>query len=286
MKKAYIVAEIGQNHNGDLHIAKELIDCADIAGCDAIKSAKRDLKYELSDEAYHRLYDSPNSFGKTYGEHREFLELSFEEHRTLKRFANNRNMDYFLSVCDEPSLEFALTLNPPLVKVPSKEINNIPLLEKVSACGKPTAFSIGLGTKNEIIKAHDILKPTMVVVTTSVCPTYIDNVNLARIPFIKNSLQPFSIGFSSHCPDPMLGVAAVALGAEYVEYHLTLDREMKGSDHSVSLEVEELADMVENIRNLEIAYGDSSYVDELPYYLKSTRKKLEKHKCEDGVYRI
>jgi sialic acid synthase SpsE len=146
----YIVAEIGQNHNGDLKIAKELIDDAYFAGCSAVKTAKRDLKYELSDKAYKRIYDSPNAFAKTYGEHREVLELSHEDHKFLKKYTNNRKMDYFLSVCDIPSLEFAIELDCPLIKIPSKEINNIPLLKEIAKYDKPVVFSIGLATKEEI----------------------------------------------------------------------------------------------------------------------------------------
>lgn len=279
----YIVGEIGQNHNGDVKIAKELIDDAYLAGCSAVKLNKRDLKYELTDEAYARLYDSPNSFAKTYGEHREFLELTFEDHRFLKKYTNNRKMDYLLSVCDVPSLGFALSLDCPLIKIPSKEINNTPLLEEVAKSGKKVAFSIGLATQDEVEAAMKILpKTSIMVICTSMYPCYYDNVNLNRM----KSYPEYQKGYSSHTPDPILGIAAVAMGAIYIEYHITLDREMKGSDHICSLELEELNYMVSSIKDLVIALGSEEIQKILPSYQESTRRKLWKTKQEDGVYRI
>lgn len=283
----YIVAEMGQNHNGDMDIAKALIDDAYAAGCSAVKSAKRDLSHELSDKAYARLYDNPNSFGKTYGEHRKFLEFSPEQHRILKKYTNNRKMDYFLSVCDIPSLEFALELNPPLIKIPSKEITNIPLLEKAAECGKIVAFSLGLATEDEIQKAARILDRynlfnNIPIVCTSQYPCEYDNIHLRRLDGIKIGRK----GFSSHTPDPMLGIVAMAMGATYIEYHITLDREMKGTDQPCSLEVDEFAELVDGIATLQIAMGDQEFITEIPYYLKPAREKLQKHKCDDGVYRI
>lgn len=279
----YIVAEIGQNHNGDMEIAKALIDEASMAGCSAVKLAKRDLDHELTTEAYNRPYNHDRSFGETYGQHRKFLELSFEDHKRLKKFANNRKMDYFLSVCDIPSLEFALSLDPPLVKIPSKEINNLPLIEKTAECGKPVAFSIGMATSEEYNIVQNILKrpDDITVLTTSSYPTEYDDINLNRLTRIDGKK-----GFSCHNPDPTLAVAAVALGATYIEYHITLDREMKGSDHICSLELEEMTYLVDIINNLEIAMGDYQLPDELSYDVIKNKKRLGKVECEDGIYRI
>ena len=284
MKKIYIVAEISQNHNGDMNIAKDLIDDARLAGCDAVKLNKRDLAHELTDEAYDRIYDSPNSFGKTYGEHRKFLEFSEEQHRILKKYANNRGMDYLLSICDIPSLEFALELGTPLIKIPSKEITNLPLLKEISATGEQIAFSIGLATDFDIKNAIGLLysDDIIMVVCTSQYPTELDNVNLNRLKEFPKQRK----GFSSHIPDPMLGVAAVAMGAEYIEFHITLDRTMKGSDHQVSLELDEFAFMVSAIRDLQIALGSREFPTTLPSYLNSSKKKLMKKECEDGIWRI
>ncbi len=282
----YIVAEIGQNHNGELELAKNLIEEAYISGCSAVKLAKRDLGHELSKESYNRLYNNPNSFGATYGEHRKFLEFSPEQHRILKKYANNRKMDYFLSVCDIPSLVFALTLDPPVIKIPSKEVNNIPLIEESAKYGKPIIISMGLSTEDEFDNSIEIIEEEkirpIICVCTSQYPCEYDNVNLYRLFYYSS----YKIGFSSHTPDPMLGVAAVAMGATYIEYHITLDREMKGSDHICSLELEEFGYLVDSINTLQLAMGDGKMLRELPYYLKPIAEKMKKHKCDDGVYRI
>jgi sialic acid synthase SpsE len=284
MRKVYIVAELSQNHNGEIDIAKELIEDAKLAGCDAVKLNKRDLSHELTDEAYDRPYNNINSFGETYGQHRKFLEFNEEQHRFLKRYTNNRGMDYILSVCDIPSLEFALELDCPLIKIPSKEINNVPLLDAINKTDKKVAFSIGLATRFDIKRAMGILygHETIMVICTSEYPADLDNVNLDRM----YEFPKWRKGFSSHVPDPMLGIAAVAMGAEYIEYHITMDREMKGSDHIVALELDELAYLVASIRDLQIALGSRVILETLPQYLESTKKKLMKEKCEDGVYRI
>jgi sialic acid synthase SpsE len=120
------------------------------------------------------------------------------------------------------------------------------------------------------------------VICTSEYPADLDNVNLDRM----YEFPKWRKGFSSHVPDPMLGIAAVAMGAEYIEYHITMDREMKGSDHIVALELDELAYLVASIRDLQIALGSRVILETLPQYLESTKKKLMKEKCEDGVYRI
>jgi sialic acid synthase SpsE len=276
---------MGQNHNGDLKIAKEIVDEAYFAGCSAVKSAKRDLTCELTDEAYKRIYDNPNAFGKTYGEHRELLELSLADHRMIKKWCNNRGMDYFLSVCDIPSLEFALELGCPVIKLPSKEINNIPLLNEIGGYDIPVIWSIGMCTEAEFRKAMAILpRDSTIVVTTSMYPTYIDNINLNRLNWLKFTER--KLGFSCHNPEPLLGIVAASMGARYVEYHITLDREMKGSDHICSLEPEEFRYLVDGIKTIRIALGSSQIPKVLPDYLKSTVKKLKKTKCEDGVYRV
>ena len=277
----YIVAEIGQNHNGDLDIAKMLIDEAYEAGASAVKSAKRDLTCEMTTLAFNSKYDSDNSFGDTYGDHRQFLELSEEEHRILKKYTNNRKMDYFLSVCDIPSFNFALSLDPPLVKIPSKEINNMPLIMTAMAHKKPIVLSMGLSTKDEFDRAVDLIPDAIKCVCTSQYPCEYDNINLRRMNHYSGRQ-----GFSSHTPDPMLGIAAVILGATYIEYHITLDAEMKGSDHICSLEMHEFTELVNGIMTIRIAMGDSKMLEEIPYYLKPAAKKLLKHECNDGVYRI
>ena len=283
--KVYIVAELSQNHNGDMGIARQLIDDAADAGCSAIKLIKRDISCELTDEAYDRVYNSPNRFAETYGRHREFLEFNEDQHRLLKKYTNNRGMDYFLSVRDLPSLEFALSLDPPLLKVASVDITHLPLLHAIAKSGKPVAFSTGMATKEQLETAMNILtdNDTIMVICTSQYPSYLDNIHLNRMKAYPEWKKK---GFSCHVPDPILGIAAVAMGAIYIEYHITVDREMKGTDQTVSLEIDEWAYMVSTIKDLTIALGSDEIPDEIPEYLQKTMKKLRKKECEDGVYRI
>jgi len=285
MKKVYIVAEISQNHNGDIKIAKQLIEDARLAECDAVKLNKRHLPHELTEEAWDRPYDSPNSFGPTYGAHRSFLEFNEVQHRELKKYAENRGLDYLLSVCDIPSLEFALSLKPKLIKIPSKEITNLPLLERAAEIDIPVAFSIGLANNLDIERAMFALgnrADDILVICTSEYPTELDNVHLNRL----KAYPQWKKGFSSHTPDPALAIAAVALGAEYIEFHITLDREMKGSDHVVALELEELIYMVNCIRDIEIALGCDRIWEHTPSFILPVKKKLMKKRCEDGIWRI
>ena len=288
MKKVYIVAEVSQNHNGDINIAKELIEMAAMTRCDAVKFNKRHMPDELTKEAYDRPYDSENAFAPTYGEHREFLEFSQQQHIFLKNYANNRGLDYLLSVCDTQSLILAVEIfGLKFIKIPSKELTNLPLLEKLTTYPNiQVAFSIGMVNALELATALKILdrclRPPIMVICTSEYPCDLDNVNLNRI----YSYKDYKKGFSSHVPDPTLGIAAVAMGAEYIEYHITLDREMKGSDQCVALEFEELGFLVDSIRNLQIALGDMATPTETPEYLIPARTKLLKEICEDGIYRI
>ena len=282
--KVYIVAELSQNHNGEMELARQLIDEASIAGCSAVKAIKRDISYELTEEAYNREYKSPNRFAEIYGKHREFLEFSPEQHRTLKKWANSRGMDYFVSVRDIPSLKFALTLDPPLIKIPSCDLTNIPLLEEVAKIDIPVVFSIGMATRKELEHAMSILigSDNIMVICTSEYPTYLDNIHLNRM----NIYPKWKKGFSCHVPDPTLGIAAVAMGAKYIEYHTTLDREMKGTDQPVSLELDEWVYMIASIKDLTVALGSSRIPDKIPDYLVKTRNKLIKKECEDGIWRI
>ena len=282
--KVYIVAEMSQNHNGDMELARQLIDEASIAGCSAVKGIKRDISHELTKEAYNREYKSKNRFAHTYGKHREFLEFSPEQHRTLRKCANDRGMDYILSVRDIPSLEFALTLDPPLLKLASIDITHIPLMEAMAKIDLPVAFSMGVATKKQLELAMSILmrEDNIVVVCTSEYPTYLDNINLNRM----NTYPAWKKGFSCHLPDPTLGIAAVAMGAKYIEYHITLDREMKGTDQPVSLELDEWVYMISAIKDLTVALGSGRIPKKLSQYLEKFRTKLKKKECEDGIWRI
>ncbi|MEL6895737.1 MAG: N-acetylneuraminate synthase family protein, partial [Planctomycetota bacterium] len=146
----FIVAEIGQNHNGQIGMARRLIDMAADCGCDAVKFQKRDVEWELTRDAYNRPYTTENSFGETYGLHREFLELTEQQHRELRDYALSRGLIYFCTACDPPSVEAMDRIGNPLFKIASRDITNIPLLERIRATGKPVVISTGMASMDEI----------------------------------------------------------------------------------------------------------------------------------------
>ncbi len=256
---AYIVAEIGQNHNGDIRLAKKLIDMAVECGASAVKFQKRDIASELTKEAFEKPYDNPNSFGKTYGEHRMFLELDEEEHLELKEYANARGITYFCTPCDVPSVELLERIGCPFYKVASRDLTNIPLLEALQQTGKPVIISTGMADLKDIDEAIKALKPSAdkfaILQCTSEYPCALENVNLRAIETLQK-IYGYVTGFSDHTSGIVTSVAAVVLGAAIIEKHITLNRTMKGTDQPGSLERAGLQKLVDYIRATELAMGD------------------------------
>lgn len=271
----FIVAEIGQNHNGQLNLAKRLIDMAARCGATAVKFQKRDIRWDLTEEAYNRPYENPNSFGKTYGEHREYLELSEEEHLELREFALANRLVYFCTPCDPPSVEMMERIGNPFYKVASRDITNIPLLKMIAATGKPVLLSTGMAGLQEIREALEALGdgPAGIVLLqcTSQYPTDVDEVNLKAIATLREEFQ-VPVGLSDHTPGVITGVAGAVLGAAVVEKHITLSRAMPGSDHAAALEEEGLRRLVQYIRLCERARG--SGIKEISPAAKQAQQKL------------
>jgi sialic acid synthase len=255
----YVIAEIGQNHNGEIRIAKQLIEMAARCGADAVKFQKRDMFSELTKEAYNKPYDNPNSFGKTYGEHRTFLELNEEQHAELKDFAEASGITYFCTPCDIPSVELLERINCPFYKVASRDITNIPLLEKISSTGKSVIMSTGMANLQDIDNALNALKrgPESLVILqcTSEYPCKLENVNLKAIETLRKKYG-YLVGLSDHTSGVIVSAAAVVMGAVMIEKHITLDHTMKGTDHPGSLEEQGLRKLIDYIRAVKIAMGD------------------------------
>ncbi|MEM8943658.1 MAG: N-acetylneuraminate synthase family protein [Planctomycetota bacterium] len=253
----FIVAEIGQNHNGQIGMAKRLIDMAADCGCDAVKFQKRDIRWELTDEAYNRPYDNPNSFGKTYGLHREFLELDEEQHTELREYAVARGLVYFCTACDPPSVELMERVDNPVYKIASRDITNIPLLHCVAQTGKPVIISTGMAGTDEIRDALDALGSSDVLITHCVSqyPTQIENVNLLAMDAIREEFH-LPVGLSDHTTGVITCVAAASMGACFIEKHVTMSRAMQGTDHAAALEEEGLRRLVRYIRTCAIAMGE------------------------------
>lgn len=255
----FIIAEIGQNHNGEMEIAKKLIDVAVEAGADAVKFVKRTIEDILTKEALERPYLGPHSFGKTYGEHRRKLELSEEQHIELKQYCEEKGIIYFATPTDIKAADFLSELNVPMFKIASRDLINIPLLEHVAKKGKPVLLSTGMSTMEDIEYAvNTILKyneDLVVLHCTSEYPCAYEDVNLRMLDTLKKRFD-LNIGYSGHTIGIVMPVVAAALGAVVVEKHITLARYMKGTDHAGSLEPEGLRRVVRDIRNVEKAIGD------------------------------
>lgn len=259
----YIIAEIGQNHNGDMKIAKKLIDMAVSCGADAVKFQKRDIPSELTRAAFDKPYDNPNSFGKTYGEHRLFLEFSEAQHLELKEYATSVGMVYFCTPCDVPSVELLERIGCPFFKVASRDLTNIPLLEKLGSTGKPIIISTGMADLEDIDDAFAALKrgPESVIIMqcTSEYPCHLENVNLKAMETLRNKYKCI-VGLSDHTSGVIVSAAASVMGAQLIEKHITLDRTMKGTDQPGSLEYSGLRKLIEYIRAIEIAAGDGDKI--------------------------
>lgn len=254
----YIIAEIGQNHNGDINIAKKLIDMAARCGANAVKFQKRDIPSELTKEAFNKPYDNPNSFGKTYGEHREYLELNEEQHLELKEYALAVGITYFCTPCDIPSVELLERIGCPFYKVASRDLTNLPLLENLSALKKPIIISTGMADLEDIENALVALKAkpenVLIMHCTSEYPCKLENVNLNAINTLKNKFG-YLVGYSDHTSGVIISATASTLGAVAIEKHITLDRTMKGTDQPGSLEESGLKKLIEYIRASEKAMG-------------------------------
>jgi len=252
----FIVAEIGQCHQGDTYTAIRLIKAAHDAGVDAVKFQKRDIDSDLTREAQNQPYNGPQSFGATYGEHRRALELSPDEYRHIKeRMRYNQWPEImFVTACDCKSVDdLEDSIQPLLYKVASRDLDNLPLLRYIARLGKPVILSTGMArSRAEIEEAILALQPCRVVllVCTSEYPTPPQHVGLCRLSEYRERFNAL-VGMSDHTSGIVAAQAAATLGACVVEKHITLSRAMKGTDHAASLEPDGIARLVRNIRLVE-----------------------------------
>ena len=270
MRKTYIIGEIGQNHNGSVDIAKLIIDMVtrpieeglfnqELGKIDAVKLTKRDLANELSETQMRRPYNNPHSFGKTYGEHRAFLELTDEEHFELYKYAKIKNLDFVETICAIGALSVLKFFLPDRIKVASRDLTNLPLIEALAETKIPMIISTGMSGKKELDEAVEVItkyhSKLSILHCVSQYPTEPKNVNLLTIKFLIENYRQFTIGYSDHTIGISTPVAAVALGSEIIEKHITLDRRMKGTDQAGSLGPDGLQRMVRDIRLLEKSMG-------------------------------
>lgn len=272
---AYIVAEIGQNHNGSIELAKQLIDVAVDAGANAVKFQKRHIPSDLTRAAFDKPYDNPHSFGKTYGEHRLALELSEDQHRELQEYARARGITYFLTPTDIPSVDMAERLDVPFYKVASRDLDNIPLLHRIARTGKPVIISTGMASLDDIADALDALgrerSDIIILQCISQYPADLERANLRAMETLRKRFGKIT-GYSDHTTGITAAVTASILGAAVIEKHITLNKAMKGSDHAASAEPDELARMIRFIRDARKSLGDG--VKEVDPAVQAARAKL------------
>jgi sialic acid synthase SpsE len=258
-RPCFVIAEIGQNHNGQLNLAKKLIDMAARCKADAVKFQKREISWELTKEAYDRPYEGPNSFGETYGIHREYLELDESQHRELKEYAQACGLVYFCTPCDPPSVDMLERIGNPIYKIASRDVTNIPLLKHLAKTGKPVILSSGMSSMKEITVAIEAFEGSDCDLTLMQCiseyPAKPENVNLRAMKTMRDQFD-LLVGLSDHTAGVVTGVAGANIGAFAVEKHITMSRAMNGTDHAAALEEEGLRRLVQYIRVCELAMGD------------------------------
>lgn len=283
MSKVLIIAEAGVNHNGDINIAKKLIDCATAAKVDAVKFQTFKAEKLSTSKAKLTEYQKSNTRGDSQFEMLKKLELSLDDHHYLKEYSENNGLIFLSSAFDEDGLDFLNSLEMPFFKIPSGEITNKPYLEKVATFNKPIILSTGMSTIREIDDAVNILnkKVSLDNITLLHCnseyPTIMKDVNLLAMKHLEEVFGT-AVGYSDHTLGIEVPTAAVALGATVIEKHFTIDRALPGPDHKASLTPEELILMVSAIRNIEKAIAGSGLKE-----VTSSELKNKDH-VRKGVY--
>lgn len=278
----YIIAEIGINHNGSLDIAKQLIDEAAKAGCSAVKFQKRTPEICVPPEQREVMRDTP--WGRmTYMDYRYKVEFDEADYAVIDAYCQEKGIDWFASCWDEPSVDFVEQFNPAVYKAASASLTDHALLKKMKDTGKPLMISTGMSTMDEILEAVAVLgKDNLLIAhSTSAYPCPLEQLNLKMIHTLHNVFGGVPIGYSGHETGLGTTVAAVTLGASFIERHFTLDRAMWGSDQAASVEPTGMRRLVKDIRNVEVALGDGLkrvYETEL-----KALKKLRRVKSNNGV---
>ena len=252
----FFTAEIGINHNGDLSLAKRLIDVAAMAGCDAVKFQKRTPEKAVPVEYHQVMRETPWGL-MTYLDYRQKVEFGRQEFTEIDRYCKEKGLLWFASCWDEESVDFLEQFGPPCYKVASASLTDLPLLSKIRSTGRPMMISTGMSTQEEIEAAVDFLgnKDLLIAHSTSTYPCAPQELNLRMIQTLRSRFD-CPVGYSGHEVGLQTTLAAVTLGAAFIERHITLDRAMWGSDQAASVEPWGLMRLVRDIRVIEQALGD------------------------------
>ena len=252
---AYVAAEIGINHNGDLDLAKRLISVAVAAGCDAVKFQKRTIEVVYSADELAKPRESP--FGTTNGDLKRGLEFGYAEYREIDVYCKAVKIPWFVSCWDEQSVDLMNRFDIPCFKIASASLTDDNLLRHTRATGRPIVLSTGMSTSEEIDHAVEVLGTDNLIILHA-CSTYPANygeLNLRAIPVMRERYG-VPVGYSGHETGIPSSVAAATMGACFVERHITMDRAMWGSDHAASLEPNGITRLVRDIRLVEQSMGD------------------------------
>jgi sialic acid synthase len=258
--QCYVVAEIGHNHQGDVEKARQLIEAAKECGVDAVKLQKRTNRSLYTRAFYDQPYENEFSFGATYGQHREALELDADEYRELQAYARELGVTFFATAWDFESADLLIELDVPAFKIASGDLRNTPLLRYIAAFGKPMFLSTGGADLHDIERAVDAVLPLnpqlAVLQCTAAYPASTEDLHLRVITTLRERFPDLVIGLSDHQSGISMALVAYMLGARVIEKHFTLDHAWRGTDHAFSLMPDGMRRMVRDLRRVPTALGD------------------------------
>jgi sialic acid synthase len=285
----YTIAEIGHNHQGSVDLCKKMFLEAKKSFADAVKIQKRDNKNLYTNTFYNSPYESENSYGSTYGLHREALEFNKDQYAELKDYANSIDLVFFATPFDIPSVDFLEDLEMPFYKIASGDITNTPLIEYIAKTKKPIIMSTGGANVDDIDRAVNCILPfnkeLAILQCTSCYPAKSENINLNFIKVLLEKYPNNIIGYSSHDNGIVIPIAAYLVGARIIEKHFTIDRTLKGTDHAMSLEPNGFLKLVNGLKKVKLALGDGKkikYPEEEKPILKMQKKIVASKKIYKG----
>lgn len=289
----FVIAEIGQNHQGNLDMAKEMITAAKAAGADCVKFQKSSLKDKFTQSVLSRPYPGPASWGKTYGEHKEYLEFSHDDYVELQRHARAVGVFFTASAMDKVSASFLESIQVPFLKVGSGDANNTLMLKALAERKQLNlVVSTGMSSMESVRHIYNIIKEVRedemklaLLQCTSAYPTSSEDANLKVLQTYRQVFPDVVLGYSGHEEGFVATLGAVALGAKVVERHVTLDKSLKGSDHCCSLTMSELEAMIKAMRTMELCLGSPEkrfLASEGPCWEKLGKSVVAAHSLEKG----
>ncbi len=258
---AYVIAEIGHNHQGSIEKAEELFHAAKLAGASAVKLQKRDNKNLFTKDYYDRPYENENSFGSTYGQHREALEFGRKEFERLIALGKKIGIMVFSTAFDVPSADFLAELDMPVYKIASGDLRNTPLIRHIAKIGKPMILSTGAALMEDVRRGYEAAREhndqVAVLQCTATYPAQVEEMDIRVIQTYRDAFPEAVIGLSAHDHGILMPVVAYLLGGRIIEKHFTLDRAMKGTDHAFSLEPLGLKKVVRDLKKARISLGSA-----------------------------